>query len=97
MITLLGDDIKIHLICRKGSRPLVNCSTLLLMRNHFTALYSISLCQGFEVVPVDLKVVPFRAEDRIIHLFCNSLLSLLCARTVLGPWDNMVDCLVQGA
>lgn len=63
MITLLGDDIKIHLICRKGSRPLVNCSTLLLMRNHFTALYSISLCQGFEVVPVDLKVVPFRAED----------------------------------
>ena len=65
MITLLGDDIKTHLIGRKGSRSFANCcsTTELFMRNHFTTLYNRSLCLGFDVAPVDLKIVPLRSQD----------------------------------
>lgn len=59
MIMLLGDNIKIHLICQKASRSCAN----LLTRNHLTTIHSISQHQGFEVVPIDLKIVPLGSQD----------------------------------
>lgn len=54
---VLRGYIKIHLICRKGSRSFCTLQYFISNEKSFYNYSDTSPCQGFTVVTVDLKVV----------------------------------------